>query len=266
MIREAIALSEELDLEFLAAARNCNSFNLPNGAFESTEKKQEIRNLISTAWFDGAHLETHATFDKDSYQSAVNQIRNLNAKSFLKLYFYDKTGIGPGEILTYIIFDDVSLGGGKSAGLDIVSSNGGFEMKSVQPSFKAGDIYGKGVFVSNFKLGGTISLGKIMVELEDLKKEATKIDKKMGKAKEVGLTHYAFFAEHFPTRWKKVLSAYQTAAFGYFKGHELFCTTNKASGNFRVGDVLLLGKVTKKQILMGNMTSGTVKPILRISK
>ena len=261
MIREAF---DNLDKEFIAHAADCSSFNIITKYFESTDKKEEIRHLIQVNWFDGHDITYYDKFSAKNYQAGVNQLRALNRTSFEKLFFYEKKGFGPGEILTYFLFDDVSLGGGKSAGIDIISSTGYYEMKSVVPSISAGNIWGKGEFISNFMLGGTVGLDKLVTELKDLKKEATKIDKKYGKAKEVGLTHYAFFAQEFPTRWEKVYAEYQTLAYNYLSKSKLFCVANESKASYTLGDIILFGNVKKKHILMGNQTKGSIKPIIRI--
>ncbi len=260
MIREAI---QNLDTEFIAKAADCSSFNIPAKYFESKEKKLEIRHLFQVNWFNGSDITFYEKFSPKSYQSGVEQLRGINSKNFKKLFLYKPNGIGPGEIIAYFLFDDVSLGGGGSGGVDLYTSGKEYEMKATRFSTDIGP-YGKGKYIWNFKLGGTVGVDKLVTKLKDMKKEAAKTDPSLGKSKEVGYKHYQFFIEYLPEQWKEVLEEYQTKAHTYFGNTPLIAVSAESKGGYEMGDVIFAGSPKKENILIGSQTSGGIKPIIKI--
>lgn len=246
-------LLEELDAEFLAGAEKCTSFNLPKGSFQSLTNKAEIRHLIQKNWFSGKDINFYQTFNESDLKNGIKQLKGLG--DFGKLFGYKPDGTGPGEIMIYFLFDDVTIGGGSSAGLDISTPNAGYELKAVNPIKTAG-VWGSGLFVNNFKLGGTVRLDSLVTRLRDLKAKLT--DKKLLSAKEVGHSHYKEFEKLFPKEWKEIVNEYQDQAYSYFKEHDVILLDAKK------GDLIFMGSFNKDSILMDNQTSGTIKPVIRL--
>jgi len=257
---------EELDTSFLRNAEKCTSFNFPKGTFEKLDNKEEVRHLINKHWLFDIEPVNFTNMNEGNLKEGVKLLKN--SKNFLHLYTYTPKGIGPGEVMTYYLFDDVKLGGGKSAGVDVICSAGEFEIKDVVPENDS-SIYGKGKFVKNFKLGGTKDLAPLITKLRKLKQKAIddgKITGKSAKAKEVGRNHYKVFVEYYTQEWNKILNEYQTIAYNYFKDENVIFFANKNSAGYKTGDVVYFGSINKDNIFMDNQTAGTIKPIIMISK
>ena len=47
---------------------------------------------------------------------------------FSSIYKYNIKGVGPGEVMLYFLLNNGHLGGGSSAGVDIVDAAGSFEV------------------------------------------------------------------------------------------------------------------------------------------
>lgn len=238
---------QDLDLDFLSSIEQCTAFSLISSDFETTDNKEEIRHVISKHWFDDS-----VQFSPKLTNVTIDTIDKLKSyPNFNKLFQYQPKGVGPGEILFFYLFDDVTIGGGGSAGVDIKCGAGNFELKAVNPT-SSNKLYGNGQFVSNFKLGGKVDLVDIQTRLQKLS----------GKRGEIGLNDYIKIKEKEPQQWKEILRDYKLVVRNYFGDEKVIFVDNDKNK----GQVLHFGEITEDMIFMSNYTSGTIKPIIKLDK
>ena len=64
-----------------------------------------------------------------------------------------------------------------------------------------------------------------------------------------------------PKEWKKIENEYKNQAYDYFKDHDVIFMNNKTK---KIGEVIAIKKVGKSDIELENITSGTVKPAIKV--
>ena len=240
----------DLDAEFLSRALTRTSFNLNAKDFESLKYKNEIQHLFHLNFFP--KLDMNILLDSVSapgLKRAISAIRKSNASNFEALYKYNIKGVGPGEVMLYFLLNNAHLGGGASAGLDLVDKSGDFEIKAV-------DYSAAGNYVNNFKVGGTFSLADIIRGVQDLKKKAG-----LGTGAEVNAGELKKIEKAFPKELAKFKQKYVDVTYqNYFKNHKIIFLSNKKGGGFQLGDLIAIKQVQKKDIQFERITSGTIKP------
>ena len=279
-----IELQEELlqlqeaspyDKEFLKRATKIKTFDLRKEDFYTTTYKKEIQFLYATFWFKGDPDKKIPAFDLKQTQKGINikalnrqigWLRKNNKFYFETLYKTTPTGIGPGEILLYFLVDDATVGGGSSAGVDIVIIGGKeYELKAAQLS-------GDKKFVSGFKLGGTGDLAKMQVAAKKLYNRGVKegiIEKSTGKGSlEISADRIRSLRKAYPKEWAPIDRDYKKMGTKYFgKTNVIFFNNNKSKGKLTAAGGNIIGMKTgipAKNIEIQAFTSGTIKPIIRL--
>jgi hypothetical protein len=150
--------------------------------------------------------------------------------------------------MLYFILNNAYLGGGSSAGLDLVVGSKGYEVKAVD--------YSPQGYVNNFKVGGTFSLADIIRGVQELKKNAG-----LGAGAEVNSSELKKIQEKFPNELKNFYDRYADVTYrNYFRNHEIIFLSNNKGRTYQLGDVIDVIKVKKEQIQFERITSGTIKP------
>lgn len=239
----------DLDMEFISRAMKVTSFNLVSKDFESLKHKKEIQHLFNLNFFPNADMSKMLDrVDQKKMNALIATLRKENSSNFESLYRYNIKGVGPGEVMLYFILNNGHLGGGSSAGLDLVVGSKGYEVKAVD--------YSPQGYVNNFKVGGTFSMADIMRGVQDLKKAAG-----LGSGSEVNGAHLAAIEKQFPEEIKRYYDQYADVTYkNYFKNHEIIFLSNKKGGGYQLGDVIAVMQVKKEQIRFERITSGTIKP------
>lgn len=248
---------KNLDLEFIKKAEVVTAFNIDAKSFQDTKYKGEVQYLFKKHFFPDFDIsKTASTLDEAKVNSLVRELKSMSKQSFLRMMRYTPKGVGPGEVMMYFLVDDLTLGGGASAGLDLGSGGKGYEMKACDIS--------KGYFV-NFKIGGTVDITKPLAAAVAIKKEmlAEKIKLKP-KATEIGKGDIETIKKSkWGTRWEaEVEMPYKKAAYeNYFKNHATLFTVNKVPAK-NIGEIYIRN-VQRDQIELDNVTSGTIKPKIK---
>jgi len=251
-IKEATISVDDLNMDFIRRAEKVTSFNLQTSDFESTENKAEIQYLLTKNFFPGFDTsKTLTSVDKDKLNALIRELKSINTKLFSKLHDYPLKGVGPGEATLYYLLDNSQLGGGASAGVDLVVGSKKYEIKAVKPRVKAGDFH-------DFKLGGTVRLDDIMGELADLKE---KLDLS-GAPGEIPKTQIETMKKRAPREFEKIEKKYGDRAFNYFEGDEVILINND-KGKKDYGEVIFSGKIQRKNIGLDRVTQATIKPTLK---
>lgn len=253
-LQEMAQLSvNDLNAEFIRRAMKVTSFNLIGKDFESLEYKREIQHLFHINFFHKFDMNnTLQRVDETRLAKAIKDLRNSNSKGLEYTYRYNIKGVGPGEVMLYFLLDNAHLGGGSSAGLDLVDISGGYEVKAV-------DYSSNGKYVNNFKVGGTFSMAEIISGVQNLKKQTG------GTGSEVNASDLAKIEKQFPGQLKKYYDMYAEVTYkNYFRNHKIIFLSNKKGGGYQLGDLIAIKQVQKSDIIFERITSGTIKPRIKI--
>jgi len=249
----------DLDVEFLKRAQKITSFNLSPNDFISLKYKAEIQHLFRTHFFPDFDLDKtiKGAPKASTLNKAIQQLKKSNASQFKKLHAYNLKGVGPGEATLFFLLDDAHLGGGASAGADVVIKGAPYEVK-------AGDL--SAGYFKNFKLGGTVPIDKMVtagLRIRDMDpKIKSMATEKTGVA---GSQINAILRDpKLRSMWKReVETPYIKAAHGYLSKNPLILMINKTPSKMQ-GEVLYIGKPRLNQIALDVITQGTIKPKIKI--
>ena len=110
-----------MDKEFIKRALHVTSFNLSASDFESIKHKKEIQYIFNMHFFPKFDLDqTIDAVDMNKLNSIISKLKSEDAAMFAKMHNYNLKGVGPGEVTLYFLINSAHLGGGSSAGVDIV--------------------------------------------------------------------------------------------------------------------------------------------------
>ena len=268
MIQEMAAVNvQDLDSKFLSRAQRTTSFNLKTGDFESIKYKAEIQHLFKTHFFPEFDLSNtikgQPTVDK--LNKAIDMLKKESFINYNRLHFYNLKGVGPGEATLYFLLDDGHLGGGGSAGVDLVVGGKKYEVKAALEA-RDGSLTG-------FKLGGTAPVGDLVSELVKYKEELGL--KTTGKGQnEVNGSQMAAIKKKYPREYARIEAKFGQVAAKYFGNIPVIFIKNNSgkkvdpedsaekttqlSGD--AGKVISIRKITAKDLVMSVASQGTLKP------
>ena len=270
-LKEMAAVNvSDLDVDFLNRAQRVTSFNLRTSDFESTQYKGEIQHLFHRTFFPNFNLAN--TLKGQPTVAKLNRlIGQLKRESFInynRLHFYNLKGVGPGEATLYFLLDDAHLGGGGSAGVDLVVSGTNYEVKACLVSRDGA--------LSGFKLGGTAPVGNLVSELVKYKKELGL--KTQGKGEnEVSISQMAAIKNAYPSQYAKMEAEYGRIAGRYFGDVPVIFMNNNSSNKIdpedtaqktrqlstTAGGVVAIRRVRSSHIKMQVASQGTLKPVIK---
>lgn len=242
----------DLDMDFISRALRMTSFNLSAADFTSLRHKKEIQHLFNMHFFPKFDVSrTISGVNKPQLNSLIGALKHESSEMFKNLHMYNLKGIGPGEVTLYFLVDNCHLGGGSSAGLDVVVGSRGYEVKAVKVSNDR--------MASDFKLGGTVPLGETMFALNELR-----VSLKLGGSKtEISGSIMKEMQRRAPEKYAEIEKHYADVAYNnYFHSHEVIFINNSATAN--MGNIEAVKKVALSDIKMERVTSGTVKPKVKL--
>ena len=239
-----------MDLEFVRRAERVTSFNLNANDFTTLKFKKEIQHLFHKHFFPNFDLsKTGRGINMNAINRLIDTLRSENREMLGKLHAYPLKGVGPGEATIFFLVDDAHLGGGSSAGLDIVTSTKGYEVKAVS--------VGRDGYATNFKLGGTFQIADLVKRAQDLKAAAG-----LGSGSEVNGGNIEDIKKKFPLEWAKLEEDFAERAYqNYFKNHEIIFIYNTGP---KLGNIAAVKQVKKSDIVFERVTSGTIKPKVKL--
>lgn len=243
-------MTKNFSKEFIQSAEKLTTFNFKTSYFQSTEYKQEIRYLFNKHYFNNENIETLKEIDKDKYNETVDKLKKIDYQSFVNLHTYNLKGIGPGEITAYYLVDDVRLGGGSSAAQDIMITSIGYEMKAASIS--------KDGYAYNFKTGGTVDISNLMNQIVSLKCEMNIPCNNV----EISAARLDVIKEKAPKEFTSIEKQYKEIVGDYFSKHKTIFKYN--SGKENIGKIATIKKVEEKDVFIERVTSGTIKPKVKI--
>jgi len=238
-----------MNKDFIKRALHVTSFNLAAADFENVKFKKEIQYIFNMHFFPKFDLKnTVESVDINKINTLIEKLKREDSAMFSKMHNYNLKGVGPGEVTLYFLVNSAHLGGGSSAGIDLIASNGKFEVKAV-------DVTANG-YATNFKLGGTFNLSDIVKDLLDLKKKVN--------AGGEGVNKSALDAirKKFPDELKRIEEDFAQRAYdNYFKNHDIIFIKNSTKD---IGKIMAIKKVKKSDIMLDRLTSGVLKPNVKL--
>jgi len=254
----------ELDAEFLKRAQKVTSFNLSSKDFISLKYKKEIQHLFRTHLFPSFDLNNTISGQPTvtKLNKLIKELKGISTKDFKYLHNYNLKGVGPSEATLFFLLDKAHLGGGSSAGVDIVVDGKDYEVK-------AGNLPGEfgGKEIIGFKLGGTVPLANMVKSALEIRDSDPKIAAK-GKEKTGvnGAQIKAITADRkLAPRWQKeVVLPYARAAAKYLGKNPIIFMVN-TTPKARFGEVAAIIKPKISDISIDVVTQGTIKPRVKIS-
>lgn len=248
---------KELDKAFIKRATKITSFNLTSADFTSLKNKIEIQTLYQQHMFPSFSPEMALrTITVSGYNKLVDLLKKDDASQYEKLHNLSLKGVGPGEAVMYLLTKKGHLGGGSSAGVDLVDGSSKYEVKAAKWKSKT-----RKDSVSDFKLGGgLVGMTQIETDIQDL---AFRLGLKPKGSAEISGKVFEEMKKMDPNKYNEIESRYQKLAGKYFGNHDtIFLQTEKNQPDF--GEILAIKKVKPSDITMERFTSKSIKPIVKI--
>lgn len=246
-----------LDQAFIKRATRVTSFNLTSGDFTSLKNKLEIQTLYQQHMFPSfSPQKALGTITVSGYNRLVSMLKSDDASQYEKLHNLALKGVGPGEAVMYLLTKKGHLGGGSSAGVDLVNGGSKYEVKAAKWKSKSTKDA-----VSDFKLGGgLVGMTQVETALQEL---AFELGLKPRGAAEISGKIMAEMKQMSPDKYNQIESAYQKLAGNYFGNHDtIFLQTERNQSDF--GEILAIKRVLPSDITMERFTSKSIKPIVKI--
>tara|TARA_Y100001963_G_C6789171_1_gene454557 strand:- start:1401 stop:2216 length:816 start_codon:yes stop_codon:yes gene_type:complete len=264
-ISEMAAVSvSDLDADFLKRAQKVTSFNLSSSDFTSLQFKKEIQHLFRTHFFPKFDLDQTISGQPTvaKLNKLIKQLKGHNISSFKKLHNYNLKGVGPAEATLFFLIDDAHLGGGSSAGVDIVVGNKNYEVKSGNIPQEGGSKH-----IIGFKLGGTVPLSKIVNSAISIRDSDPKI-KAAGKEKTGVNGNQIKMIRANPklkSKWEREVELpYARAAAKYLGKNPIIFMVN-TTPKARFGECAAILKPKLADVSIDVVTQGTIKPRVKIA-
>jgi hypothetical protein len=237
-----------LDSEFITRAENNPSLNLVIADFQTIKgRKMEIQYLIKKHFFPDFDLSNtidDSVIKKESINRVINTLKKYSPEKFELLFTFRPQNIGPGEALIYFIYNKAILGGGSKSG-DIFIGDKEYEVKAVKMKGES-EVY-------DFRLGGTIPIAEVMKKLVALS----------GKDKEISGSDIANIKMEMPKQFNEIENKFAKLAYDhYFSKHDIIFFNNGTSDDR--GSVIAVKQVQVSDIRIERVTSGIIKPIVKI--
>ena len=260
MIQEmSMAARTDLDFEFIRRAEKVTKFNISVNDLKP-ELQPSIRYLFIKNQFPkfGDKDLFQTKFNVPGLNRAIQALKKENFNHFFNMYQFDQSGIGPGELMLYFLIDNSRVGGGGSAGVDLIVNGKEYEAKSVE--LRVGT-----QMIEGFKLGGKGELAPIMAAAQSLKKkyadEMVKANKgKKNAISEVNMAQLKRLEQLEPKAMKDIKSKYTRVASEYFGNTNIVFMYSKSAAGKKVGEIIAAGRIAPGTVQIASITSGTIKP------
>jgi hypothetical protein len=249
--------ANEVDAEFVAKIEKCTAFSLNSSYFTSLKYKKEIQFLFSKHWFVGFDGHINGPLTAENLSNAVQELKRISSEDFDKLFNYTMSGIGPGEILLYYVYNHATLGGNSSSGVDLIIGSQKYEVKAVKTQ-KGKNDYSDTTFAYDFKLGGTINIQSVLKSFGDLAKTHGQFSS--GKM-EIPNGKMSLVREADEAEYEKIQDEFRDITKPYFGSHSFIFLSNSTKD---LGLPVYVGDVDEKMVYMDRFTSSTLKPMIAL--
>jgi len=242
-----------MDLEFIRRATKVTSFNLTASDFTTTRYKNEIKHIFETHLVPELGDIDYSNSVDVSLNSKIAVLRQ--SPNFINLYNYKKIeGVGPGEVMLFLLIQDARLGGAGSAGKDLIVGSTGYEIK-------AASISGDKKYATQVFTGGTVKeIPFIITEMQKL----AKIMNITISGSEISPNTLKAMKERAPDQYIAIEKQYGIAVGKYFAGHSTIFMNN-AGGRQFFGSIAAIKEVKPSDIAIYQITRGNIKPRVNIN-
>lgn len=242
----------DLNMVFINNALKVSAFNISPNEFTSLKYKKEIQYLFNMHFFPKFDItKTIDVVDMGKLNTLITTLKNQNMDNFKKLHKYNLKGIGPGEMTLYFLINNARLGGGGSAGIDLIVGSKNYEVKAAKIT-PNGIAYG-------FKLGATFSLDDIKRDLNVLRIKSNS----GGSASEISPNKLKDMQQKYPTEFNAIESKFAKLSYdNYFKNHDIIFINNNDTP--KMGNIEAIKKIMPNEISILEVTSGTIKPKVKL--
>lgn len=256
---------KDLDGDFVKNALRLKAFTLKSQDLKTTKYKKEIQFVVRSTWFPNFDLKDTikgTKFSKNAHNKLLAKLKKEDAKNAESLVHYPMSGIGPGEFMFYFMYDEASIGGGASKGIDVSLGNNGAELKSISVSKSDKGEIPKG-YVSGFFMGGAEDTSKLANKFAT---EFGKIGIKSGGAGgglEFGRKKLKVLKQKEPAIYKRLENEFKQIASRYFAKHTvIFINNDKKDATY--GEILHVGPVNARNVIIDTITQSSIKPAVKI--
>tara|TARA_B100000575_G_scaffold179702_1_gene144179 strand:+ start:656 stop:1474 length:819 start_codon:yes stop_codon:yes gene_type:complete len=165
-----------LDPVFIKRARIQTSFNVEDADLTSLKFKKEMQFLYDfqffPGWFEKNTLLTGNNVNINAFNRLATKLKTANPSGYKNLVQFTGQYLGPGEVLLYVLHDNLKLAGGATGGdarIDFAKNNAVvgqnvYEIKGALIRKISNEYQG-------FSLGGTVPMEKIIGRVLSLKEE-----------------------------------------------------------------------------------------------
>ena len=218
-------------------------FNLDRKLFQSTEFKDEIKELFEKHWFFEKIEQLRVNNEEDIFllNSVILYIKNHNKNLFSRLFHYPLKRTGNAEVMLFLLLKNSFLSNSGTSGNDITINNIEYEIKNciVSKKYKSDVLY-----FSNFKLGNAFCVRNIINNIENYFNEIPK-GSEIAEARK-------------DSEFLRIEEEYRTVVYNeYFNKHNLLFIDKN-------GIIQFVGRVLKENIFIDTITEGTIKPMILI--
>jgi hypothetical protein len=253
-------MADNFDNAFIKRATRVTSFNVTAADFQSLKHKREIQFLYKQYMFGSFDPDEalEKKLDKRLYNLLIKKLKADDKSQYANLHNLSLKGIGPSEAVFYLLTKDGRLGGGASAGLDLVMPQADYELKAVKWKSASSKDY-----VADFKLGGNIPG---MTNLEsDIQQKCYELGITTVKgAPEISGAKFEELKQKDPDAFEEFRDRYQTLAYKhYFSKHEVVFVQNQPT-QADFGEIIAIKNVKKNEIEMERYTSRSIKPLVKV--
>lgn len=247
-----------MNTAFIKRATKVTSFNLAAADFQTNRYKKEIQSLYQQYMFPSFSPDMALkTLNVRQYNNLVQKLKSDDKVQYEKLHNLPLKGVGPAEAVLFLLTQDGHLGGGSSAGIDLIIGAKKYEVKAAKWKSKVTKDT-----VADFKLGGNIP-GMTQLESEIQKAFFYAGYTKLIGTPEIKFSLFQQFEKEYPDVYNEFEKKYQKLAQSYFAGHEtIFIQTKADEPDF--GEIIAIKKVKPEDIKMERYTSRSIKPLIKV--
>lgn len=238
--------------DFIARAEKLTSFNITTKDLQTLDFKNEVRHLFEKHYFSDVKITGVNQVDMDNINTTISHLKQVDSQNFYNMHNYSLKGIGPSEMSLYCIVDSATLGGGSSAGTDLFTDCGQYEIKAASIS--------KDNVASNFLLGNGVFLGDLIHQIDDL---AVELELNGGPT-EISKSNINDIRLKAPTEFSIIENTYAERAAAYFGNHKTIFVHHAQKNTPNVGYVASIKQVTFEDIQIERITKGTIKPMVKL--
>ena len=230
------------DISRLESATTYMYFNLDRSLFQTTEYKQEIRELFETHWFLEEIPQLNVKCETDIFllNSSILYIKD-NKNLFSRLFHYPLKRTGNAEVMLYLFLENSFLSNSGTSGNDIIINDVEYEIKNcvVSKKYKSQEPY-----YSNFKLGHSFCTRNIINNVENYFAMIPK-GSEIAEARK-------------DPEFLKIEEDYRDIVYQeYFSKHRMIFIDKS-------GEIQFVGLVDRENIFIDTITEGVIKPMILI--